>query len=229
MGAVYRKELKSYFNTLSAYVFIAFVLLGGGAAFATVNLGNETTGLSAFFDSLQYVLFIAAPILTARLALGGDRAMLSAPVRTGAIIAGKYLAALTVLAISLAASLVYPLILECLGEPSWSEAASGFLGLLLLGALLIAAGQFVSSFFAKKAAAGWLALCFMLLVLLAQAVIIGMKGPVGGALVKATPSYHMNAFISGIVGLSDAVYFLSLSALLLFFSVRVTAYRMRFR
>jgi ABC-2 type transport system permease protein len=150
-------------------------------------------------------------------------------LRAGAIVAGKYLAALSVLAVSLAASFVYPLILAFLGEPSWSEAVSGFSGLLLLGGTLISAGTLVSSFAAKRWAAGALTLYALLLILLAQAVLPGMSEPIGGALLEATPSYHMDAFISGIIGLKDIVYFVSVSALLLFASVRVTTYRMRFR
>lgn len=227
MRAVYCKELKSYFNTLSAYLFISAVLFIGGAAFATANIGGEITGMYAVFDSIQYALFVTVPILTMRPA-GGDRTLLSAPVRIGAIIAGKYFAALTVLAAALGALLIYPLILVFLGEPSWSETGSGLLGLLLLGALLISLGQFASSFTSRRAAAGALSLCVMLLVLLVQALFSGMNG-IGDALVKATPSYHVNAFFTGFVGLSDIIYFFSISALLLYASARATAYSMRFK
>jgi ABC-2 type transport system permease protein len=227
MRAVYRKELKSYFNTLSAYIFISAVLFVGGAAFATVNIGGEATDMDSVLQSIQYALFAATPIITMRLA-GVDRTLLSAPVRIGAIVAGKYFAAFTVLAVSLAASLIYPVILALLGEPSWSETGSGLLGLLLLGGLLISLGQLIASLTEKKAAAGALGLCAMLLVLIMQALLPRVDDA-GDALVKATPLYHVNAFISGIVGITDAVYFISISALLLFISARATAYRMRFR
>jgi F0F1-type ATP synthase membrane subunit a len=82
---------------------------------------------------------------------------------------------------------------------------------------------------AKRGAAGALALCVMLLVLLAQAVIQGMSPWLKDTLIKATPSYHFSAFLSGVVGLSDAVYFASVSALLLYLSARAVNYRMRYR
>lgn len=225
MRAVYCKELKSYFNTLSAYLFISSVLFVGGAAFATVNIGGENTSMNSVFDSIQYALFAAVPLLTMRPA-GSDRTLLSAPVRIGAIITGKHFAALTVLAAALGALLIYPLILVFLGDPSWSETGSGLLGLLLLGALLISLGQFASSFTSRRAVARALSLCAMLLVLLIQALLPGMKG-IGDALVKATPSYHLNAFLSGVVGISDIIYFISASALLLYASARMTAHNMR--
>jgi ABC-2 type transport system permease protein len=134
-----------------------------------------------------------------------------------------------VLLAALASSFIYPIILAMLCEPAWSEIASGFLGLLLLGAALLPVGMLVASFVKKRGAAGALTLCVLLLVLLAQAVIPGMSPWLKNILIKATPTYHMDAFISGVVGISDIVYFASVSALLLYLSVRVTNFNKRYR
>lgn len=224
MKAVFLRELKAYFNSLPAYIFIALMLAGGGSSLAVAS----ECSTEALTDSLQYMLFIATPLITMRLGFGSaglDRTLLCAPVSTASIVTGKYLAAAATLAFALAVSLIYPL----LGMyTAWGETASAYLGLLFLGAALISVGVFVSSFALGRPAVGMLTLALMLLILLFQAVIPGISAPwLKALLTDISPSHHMHVFGSGIISFSSAVYFVSFSALFLLLSGAVIQQRRR--
>jgi ABC-2 type transport system permease protein len=193
------------------------MLLAGGASLAMANSSVSRT--ASVTDGLGYMLFITSPLLTMRLGYGKsgiDRALFSAPVRMANIIAGKYLSAVAVLAAALAVSFVYPVMIAAWGDISWSETFAGYLGLLLLGAALISAGMFVSSFPLGRPAAGVLTVALMLLILLFQAVIPGISSAwLRLLMTKVSPSYHMHVFGTGLINFSSVVYFISFILLFL--------------
>jgi ABC-2 type transport system permease protein len=231
MTAIFLKETKTFFNTLRAYVFISLFLLIGGAVFAAVNIADEVTATRSMIEGMQYALFLITPLLTARQLChmsGADRTLLSAPLSTRAIVAGKFFSAMSVLMAAAAVSLIYPLILSVLGNPSWSEIASGYLGLLLLGTMLIAIGLFISAASAGARSAGTGTLGIMLMILLAQAVIPRVNNEwLKTTLLYTTPSYHTYFFESGMLSLPSAVYFVSLTLLFLYAAVKAVEYKKR--
>lgn len=217
MRAVFLKEIKAYLNSLSLYMFAALILLAGGASLAMASSSASRT--ASVTDGLGYMLFITSPLLSMRLGYGKsgiDRALFSAPVSMGSIIAGKYLSAVAVLSAALAVSFVYPVMIAAWGDISWSETLAGYLGLLLLGAALISAGVFVSSFPIGKPAAALLTVSLMLLILLLQAVIPGISSAwLRLFMTKVSPLYHMHVFGMGLINFSSVVYFISFILLFL--------------
>ncbi len=228
MRAVFSKEIKGYFNSIGAYTFAALLLFAGGASFAAAGAASGTGVLT---DSIGIMLFIAAPLLTMRLGYGKsgiDRALFSAPVSMFCVIAGKYLAALCVLAAALAVSLIYPVVIAATGGVSWGEAASGYLGLLLLGAALISAGVFAASFAPGRKAAFMFTLALMLMLMLFHAVIpVISAGWLRQLLLKLSPLYHMKVFGSGIISFSSVVYFLNYILLSLLMTAGIIKLRRR--
>jgi ABC-2 type transport system permease protein len=73
-----------------------------------------------------------------------DQLLLTAPVRTWEIVVGKYLAALTLFALSLVVIALFPLFTSMFGTVNWAMTLTGFLGTFLLGAGLIAIGLLIS-------------------------------------------------------------------------------------
>lgn len=228
MRAVFSKEIKGYFNSIGAYTFAALLLFAGGASFAAAGAASGTKVLT---ESLGIMLFIAAPLLIMRLGYGKsgiDRALFSAPVSMFCVIAGKYFAALCVLAAALAVSLIYPVVIAAAGAVSWGEAASGYLGLLLLGAALISAGVFVASFAPGRKAAFMFTLALMLMLMLFHAIIPAISaGWLRQLLLKLSPIHHMDVFGSGILSFSSVVYFLSFILLSLIMAAGIIKLRRR--
>lgn len=238
MKTIYFREIKALFNSYYGWAFTALLLLGGGIIFAVSNLAEGSARISPVILGLQYVLLIITPLLTFRLfsisksfgqgKKGADRTLLSSPVSSLRIAAGKFFSVFSVLLIALAVSLVYPLILSAFGSPSWGETLSAYLGLLLYGGMLLSIGVFVSALFCDRKTASTVTLAAMLGILLAEAIAPEISNMlISGVLFNAIPSYHLYYFVSGIVYFPSIVYFLSITALFVFLAGKAVEHRKR--
>ena len=143
MTAVFKHELRSYFHSLTAYVFGAFLL-------AFIGIGAMLYNLQAAVSNFEYVLSFASlvfvvivPVLTMRVLAEErrqktDQLLYSLPITTVQIIAGKYLALLVLYLIPLAIIAVYPLIFAQFGGVYLLTSYGSILAFFLLGAALIA-------------------------------------------------------------------------------------------
>jgi len=150
MIAVLKHELKSYFRSLTAYVFGAFLL-------AFIGIGSVLYNLQAAVSNFEFVLsfgclvfVVIVPILTMRVIAEErrqktDQLLYSLPISTAQVIGGKYLALLIVYLIPLMIVSVYPLIFAQYGEVYLLTAYCSILAFFVLGAALIAVGVFISS------------------------------------------------------------------------------------
>lgn len=151
MKAIYSKELGQYFNTPIGYVFLGIFAFFSGLYFWMNNILFGTTDFYGFFNSFLTILIIIVPILTMRSfseerKTRSDQLLLTAPVSVWDIILGKFLAALSVYAMALAITLIYPLILAFMGgSVDWGVLFGSYVGYLMLGIVFIAVGLFVSN------------------------------------------------------------------------------------
>lgn len=224
MGAIYRKELRSYFTSVTGYVFLAVFLVISGFIFSTGNLLSQNADIKSYFASISTVLIFLIPILTMRL-LAEERRMrtlqllLTMPISIGDIVIGKYLAALTVFALGLAATLVYPMVLAWHGSIEPWVTAGNYTGLLLLVSACIAIGLFISALTENQIVAAILTYGVLLALSLAGSVGLGAQadGPLR-YLRQLSPDHHFRNFAFGIFDPADVVYFVTVTAAFLAFS-----------
>lgn len=150
MSAVFRHELRSYFHSLTAYVFGAFLL-------AVVGLGSVLYNLQAAVSNFEFVLSFASiifvvivPILTMRTMAEErrqrtDQLLYSLPITTTQVVLGKYLALLVVYLIPLAVISLYPLLFSRFGDVYLPTSYGSLFAFFLMGAALLAVGMFLSS------------------------------------------------------------------------------------
>lgn len=150
MTAVLKHELRSYFHSLTAYVFGAFLL-------AFVGFGSMLYNLQAAVSNFEYVLsfgslafVVIVPILTMRVIAEErkqktDQLLYSLPITTTQVILGKYLALLVVCLPPMAIISLYPLIFSQFGDVSLTTAYGSLAAFYIMGAALIALGVFISS------------------------------------------------------------------------------------
>ena len=140
MTAVFKHELRSYFHSLTAYVFGAFLLAFIGHrrhALQPPGRGSATSEYVLSFASLVFVVIV--PVLTMRVLAEErrqktDQLLYSLPITTVQIIAGKYLALLVLYLIPLAIIAVYPLIFAQFGDVYLLTSYGSILAFFLLGA-----------------------------------------------------------------------------------------------
>src|SRR5580693_2127097 len=165
------KELASYFVQPVAYVVMTvFLLLGGFFFFSLLqrfsmlvqmyaamqnpevlqHMNLNQMVIEPLLHNLAIVLVILVPAITMRSFAEEKRAgtyelLLTAPVRTAEVVAGKFIAAAVLILVMVALAGIFPLILVLFGNPEIGVMASGYLGLAFLGVSFVAVGMFTSS------------------------------------------------------------------------------------
>ena len=152
MLAVFKRELKAYFSSPIGFTFVGFFILLAGIFFAISNLIPASPNYTAVLGSITFIFLFVVPILTMRLLSEEmrqktDQLLITSPLSITGIVVGKYLAAVAVFFLTLAITVIYPVIMSffALGGLAWWEIVGGYIGFFLLGSSFIAVGLFFSS------------------------------------------------------------------------------------
>lgn len=228
MIAIYKRELKSYFHSFIGLLFIGAVLFFVGLYYTVYNLYSGYPYFSYVISSVIFVFLLAIPILSMRILSEErrnktDQLILTAPVTIGQIVLGKFLALLTIFAIPTLIVCVYPLILSQFGSVPLGEAYLAIFAFFLYGMACIAIGLFVSSLTESQVIAAVLGFGLLFLGYMMSA-ICQLISSTGNLLTKILSLYDMytpfESLLNGTLDVGSVVYFLSLTALVLFFTVQ---------
>lgn len=150
MLAVFLRELKSQYTTMTGWLFSAFVLVFAGIYTMLYNLNYGYSNFEYVLSGMTLVYLVAIPILTMRSFAEErhqktDQLLYSLPLSSAKIMLGKYAALLVVLAAPLVVLCAYPLILSFYGNVYLPTAYASILAFFLMGAALTAIGMFASA------------------------------------------------------------------------------------
>lgn len=168
MRAIFQHELRGAFHGLAAYLFCAFLLAFVGAGAMIYNIQAAVANFEYVLQFVCIGLVVIVPVLTMRSFAEErrqktDQLLYSLPLGTWDIVAGKYLALVTVFLVPMVFISAYPLLFSLYGEVYLPSAYGSLLAFLLLGAALIAAGIFVSSLTESQGFAAGIAIAAFLL------------------------------------------------------------------
>jgi ABC-2 type transport system permease protein len=230
-----RREIKLYFASPVAYIigllmllisgiyFVLVVYLAGQSAY-TYNTGTVIApGSDLVIGLLVFLFLFAVPALSMRLMADEQRngtleLLLTAPIHEWELVIGKWLGSFIFSLIIIAITLVYPIALNYLVTPGIDQGLmlANYLAITLAVAAFLAIGTAISSFFNNQFAAFFatLAVLFFFWIVIGWPSVV-MHGS-GGIFNYLSMSDHFTSMQSGIVALSDIVYYLSLTALGLF-------------
>lgn len=226
MKAIFEREFKSYFTSAAGYLFIGIFLLVIGFNFVT-NIWGGTTEVAYLFRNMQWILAVLIPLIT----MGSfadekknktDQLLLTSPNSITAIVLGKFFGALSYFGVCLATTLLHIGVFYIYGQPNLQLILTAYLAIILLAALYTAIGIFVSSLTENAVVAAvvgvvllaFLGISGMLLQMLTQPVLQLVLG-----VLDTTGRYY--AFYSSLLSPEPIVYFISLTALFVFLTVRV--------
>lgn len=150
MTAIYKRELRSYFNSMIGYVFIAVVVAFTGIYFMATNLFGGYPYFSYTLTHLSFIALLTVPILTMKSMAEErhsktDQMLLTYPVSVVGMVMGKYLAMMTVYSIPLLLSCLCPLIISTSGTGYPVTDYATILAYFFFGCLLTSVGMFISS------------------------------------------------------------------------------------
>jgi ABC-2 type transport system permease protein len=149
--AVFKRELKSYFTTPLAYVFLViFLFFSGYLTFKEGFYEMRQADMSAFFKNLPLLFVFMVPSTAMRLwaeerKVGSIELLFTLPVTITQAVLGKFFAAWLFLIIALA--LTFPMVITVcyLGEPDIGLIITGYIGSILMAGGFLAIGCFFSA------------------------------------------------------------------------------------
>lgn len=150
MIAVLKHELRIYFQSLTAYVFGAFLLIFVGIGAMLYNLQAAVSNFEYVLSFSSVIFIVIVPILTMRVIAEErkqktDQLLYSLPISTTRVVLGKFFALLVVYLIPLCIISLYPLIFSQFGEVYLLTSYGSLITFFIMGAALIAVGIFISS------------------------------------------------------------------------------------
>lgn len=150
MKAIFKHELRLYFESMTAYVFGAFLLLFIGIGSMLYNLRSAVSNFEFVLSFAAIVFVVIVPVLTMRCLSEErkqktDQLLYSLPITTTQVVLGKYGAVLVVFLLPLCFIALYPLMFSQFGEVYLPTAYGSLAAFFLLGAALLAVGVFLSS------------------------------------------------------------------------------------
>ena len=232
-----RREYNRFFASPIAYVVAFVILLTLGIMFALTilvysqnSLGGGFGGpppapdISGITGTFTFLLVLSVPALTMRLIadenrMGTMELLLTAPVRDWELIVGKWLGGFLFMLTIIAVTLIYPIILNSLETPGidQSQMMTAYLGLILISGAFLALGVGASSMFSNQIAAFFVTLG--LFIFLWWLVGFPAQYVQAGSDIFSyldMKAHFYNSMNTGVINLSDLVYYLSLTALGLF-------------
>ena len=224
------KETKALFASPIAYAVIAVFLLLMGYSFTAFLFLNKTSTLVHLFFQAAVLFLLIVPVLTMRQfaeerKTGTLELLLTAPVREIDIVLAKFLASMAVNASMLALTLTYAGVLQAYGTPDWGPIYSGYLGLVLFTATLVALGLTVSALTANQIVAAVVSLGLFLVLWMIDTLGSLLPYPFDNMVQSVSLLAHFTPFATGAMYLSDVGFFVSLILLGLFLSMRALARR----
>lgn len=223
-----RREMASYFYSPIAYVVLALFLLACGFVFRKDFQPGQVAAMRSLFEWMVFFLVFAIPVLSMGLmsqewATGTIETLMTAPVEETDVIIGKFLGSLVFFLVLLAPTLIYVLML-LIYSPSFDFGPifSGYLGIVLVGALFISIGLFCSSLTRSQvvAAVSAAAILFAITIVPMWAGQETMLGGFSRWLADQMVFRRYTDFSRGIIDTGNLVFFLATTASFLFFSVK---------
>ncbi len=219
--AVARREFQTFFNSPIAYIVLCgFLLIAGWLFFGTLFLGGQAT-LRGFFALAPMLFVVFAPAVTMRSVAeerksGTIELLLTMPLRDWEVVAGKFLAALGMVATGLLWTIPYAFSVAALSAPNatfeWGTVLAGYLGLLLMASSFLALGLWASAM-SRNQIVGFiigLLLCFAFYFVDKFAVLLPEW--LGEVLEYLSVDYHFENIARGVLDTRDLLFYASLTA-----------------
>lgn len=250
MLAIYKKELRSYFINPIGYVFLGVYLTLSALLCAYTTIQSKTYSTATYFTMMLFVLAIFIPMLTMRSfaeerKTRTEQLLLTAPVSVTSMVAGKFLAVLTMAGGAFLVTCLNLIPLEISGAAarageSYSARHVGLvpskvigciIGIILISCVFVAIGLFISSLTENQLAAAVMSIGIIVFMMVISFLNMIGSDAEGTRLITSTflrgvidwisVLSRFASFSAGKIALADVLYYVSLSFIFLLLTVRV--------
>lgn len=224
MKAIFHRELKSYFTSITGYAFAAFILLVAGIYTMSICLIGTYSNYEYVIGNMSFIFLLAVPILTMKVFAEEkksktDQLLYALPLSMTKIVLGKYLALLAVFAVPTIILFIYPLILMLYGAVSLKVSFCTILGFIFMGAALISIGMFVSSLTESQPLAAGISFLLILLNFLSPSLASYL--PFGENFISSLCLFdRLDNFVYGIFDVTSLIFYITTAFLFIFLTIQ---------
>ncbi len=225
MKTIWKRELKGYFYSPVGYVFLGVFLTVSSVLFYMEILRQRSGDLPQFIGEMSYLWMLLSPVLTMRLLAEEkqkktDQLLLTSPVSLPGIVIGKYLAAVTVLALAAALTGLFVLVVAIYGTVFPAELAVNYLGFVLQGCAFTAMDLFLSGCAGTPMVAAVLAFGANMLLWVMDLLVNAVQAGWAAEALRFISLYQRNeAFLMGQLSFAGILYDLSFAAVFLVLTI----------
>lgn len=230
--AIIRKELKEYFDSPLAYIFLTVYLVVTSWLFMRGFFIFNEVSMRSYFSFLPWIFLLLIPAITMRLwaeeKKGGTlELLLTSPITEWQMVIGKFIASYIFLIIAIILSLNLPIILSLIGNPDGGMIFTGYIGSILMGGAFLAIGLWASSTSKNQIIAFILAVIttFVLLILGEPIVLFSVSSGLAPLLNYISLGGHFQSIMRGVIDSRDLIYYLLVISLFLYLNARNLAKR----
>jgi ABC-2 type transport system permease protein len=218
VATIYKRELKTYFTSPIAYIFIIAFLVVMAVYFFAINgfFQQPNPDLRSYFAALPLAFVILIPAVTMRLwseekKTGTVEVLMTLPLRSWEIVLGKFLAGYTVVAVTLLLTFVVPFSIQFVVDLDWGVVVSSYIGAFVLAGVYIAVGSWVSAVTENQIVALLVSMVLLLILWGASLpqvaeVLNGLVGGLGNVLSWFGTYSHYQNFVKGLINPVDLIY-----------------------
>ena len=225
MRAIWKRELKSYFETPVGYAFLGVFLLVSSLLFYGSILRQHSGDLPTFIGQMSYLWMLLSPVLTMRLLAEEkqkrtDQLLRTSPVSLTGIVLGKYLAAVTMLLITALATGMYAAVVAIYGRIYPAELVVNYLGFVLQGCCFVALDLYLSGCAGTPVIAAVMGFGANFLLWMMDLIRDEVSLPWAAETLEFLSLYSRNEpFLMGQMSWAGVVYEISFSALFLVLTI----------
>lgn len=220
MKAILKKELSSFFHSLSGYLYLGIFFLLSAYYFVISNLMAGSNSVAEYFQNMITTLMFLIPILTMRSFADEkkqktDQLLFTLPLRTGAITLAKMLASYIVFLIGIVSTLVFVVIIAAFGSVDLYTTIGCYAGILAAGTTFIALGVFLSSLTENQTVAAILTYAVLFALYLVTYVADFLNNAALTKIIDFIAIFsRYNSFTYAVFDPSAVVYYLTLTVAL---------------
>jgi len=224
---IYKKELRSFFTSPMAYIFLVVFALVNGYFFTNTFFLYNQSDMRALFGivPLVYLFFIPAVsmgLISREKSLGTIEIISTLPVRERDIVLGKYLAGFTLILVALLTTAVHYITLYNVGTTVDHGAVfTGYLGLALLGGVYTSVGIFASSLTENQVIAFIVGIAIVLAFFLMDKLLFFVPASMAGIIQYLSTEFHLSNISRGVIDTRNLIYFGSVIGFFLSMTTRV--------
>ena len=224
---IYKKEFFGYFTTPMAYIFLVVFALVNGYFFSNTFFLIGQSDLRTLFNIIPMVYLFFIPAITMGLIakeknLGTMEVLSTLPIKDYELVLGKYLSSLSLIFVGLIFTDIHCITLLQFGTNiDYGALFSGYLGLLLVGAVYAAIGTFASSLFDNQVVAFIIAVFIVLMFFLFDKLLIFVPSFLAGIIQYLSVDYHFSNISRGVIDSRNIIYLISMIGMFLFLTVQI--------